>query len=199
MGGAVLSNANDSDENADCSIPNSWTTDPMLEVPPDLSASHETLMRLALREAERALEAGEVPVGAVIVHHESGDGAGRVIGAAYNQREQLRDPTAHAEMIAITQAAEALGSWRLSGCTLYVTLEPCPMCAGAIVLARMPRLVFGAADPKAGAVVSLYQLVGDPRLNHRAEVVSGVLAGPCGEILSRFFQQKRRGTKGGDY
>jgi tRNA(adenine34) deaminase len=171
----------------------------MLEVPPNLSASHETLMRLALREAERALKTGEVPVGAVIVRHESGDGPGQVIGAAYNQREQLRDPTAHAEMIAITQAAEALGSWRLSDCTLYVTLEPCPMCAGAIVLARLPRLVFGAADPKAGAVTSLYQLVNDPRLNHRAEVVSGVLAGPCGEILSRFFQQKRRGTEGGYY
>jgi tRNA(adenine34) deaminase len=171
----------------------------MLEELQSLEPRHEEFMRLALREAERALEAGEVPVGAVVVHRESADGTGRVIGSAYNQREQLRDPTAHAEMIAITQAAEALGSWRLSGCTLYVTLEPCPMCAGAIVLARLPRLVYGAIDPKAGAVVSLYQLVNDPRLNHRAEVVSGVLAGPCGEILSRFFQQKRRGAKGGDY
>ncbi len=152
-------------------------------------------MRLALREAERALEAGEVPVGAVVVHYDAADGAGRVIGAAYNQREQLRDPTAHAEMIAITQAAGALGSWRLTDCTLYVTLEPCPMCAGAIVLARLPRLVYGAADPKAGAVASLYQLVNDPRLNHRAEVVVGVLIEPCGEILSRFFQQRRRSTK----
>jgi tRNA(adenine34) deaminase len=156
--------------------------------------SHEEFMRLALREAERAFAAGEVPVGAVIVHHESVDGPSRVIGAAYNQREQLRDPTAHAEMIAITQAAEALGSWRLSGCTMYVTLEPCPMCAGAIVLARLPRLVYGAADPKAGAIQSLFQLVNDPRLNHRAEVIAGVLAGPCGETLSRFFQQKRRGN-----
>jgi tRNA(adenine34) deaminase len=167
----------------------------MLEVPSNLSSSHEGFMRLALREAERALEAGEVPVGAVVVHSDSADGTGRVIGAAYNQREQLRDPTAHAEMIAITQAAGAMGSWRLTDCTLYVTLEPCPMCAGAVVLARLPRLVYGAADPKAGAVASLYQLVNDPRLNHRAEVVAGVLIEPCGEILSRFFQQKRRGNK----
>jgi tRNA(adenine34) deaminase len=164
----------------------------MAEVPSNLTVPHEEFMRLALREAERALDAGEVPVGAVVVHHDSEETAGRVIGSAYNQREQLRDPTAHAEMIAITQAAGALGSWRLAGCTLYVTLEPCPMCAGAIVLARLPRLVYGAADPKAGAVTSLYRLVDDPRLNHRAEVVAGVLAEPCGEILSRFFQQKRR-------
>ena len=108
---------------------------------------------------------------------------GRVLAAARNEREALRDPTAHAEMIAITQAAAALGSWRLEGCTLYVTLEPCPMCAGAIVQARIPRLVYGAADPKAGAVRSLFQLVDDPRLNHRAEVVEGVLAEPCGRVL----------------
>ena len=98
-------------------------------------------------------------------------------------------------MIAITQAAESRGSWRLDGCTLYVTLEPCPMCAGAIVQARIPTLVYGAADPKAGAVDSLYRLLSDPRLNHRAEIVAGVLAGPCGEILSRFFQQQRRAGK----
>jgi tRNA(adenine34) deaminase len=98
-------------------------------------------------------------------------------------------------MIAITQAAEALGNWRLAGCTMYVTLEPCPMCAGAIVLARLPRVVYGAADPKAGAVATLYRLLDDPRLNHRAEVVAGVLAEPCGEILSRFFQQKRRNAQ----
>jgi tRNA(adenine34) deaminase len=158
------------------------------------SPVHEEFMLLALREAQAAFEAGEVPIGAVVVHD---DGAGntRVIAAAHNQREQLRDPTAHAEMIAITQAAEALGNWRLSGCTLYVTLEPCPMCAGAIVLARLPRLVYGAADPKAGAVETLYRLVDDPRLNHRAQVVAGVLANPCGEILSRFFQQRRRGEQ----
>ena len=146
---------------------------------------HEAFMRLAYREAEAALAENEVPVGAVIVHRE------RVIASAHNQREQLRDPTAHAEMIAITQAAEALGTWRLEGCTLYVTLEPCPMCAGAVVLARMPRVVYGAADPKAGAVTTLYRLLDDPRLNHRAEVIGGVLEQPCGEILSRFFQQKR--------
>ena len=116
----------------------------------------------------------------------------RVIAAAHNQREQLHDPTAHAEIVAITQAAEALGSWRLEDCTLYVTLEPCPMCAGAIVQARLPRVVYGAADPKAGAVDSLYQLLADARLNHCCETLAGVLAEPCGEILSRFFQAKRR-------
>ncbi len=147
---------------------------------------HEHFMRLALREAEQALAEDEVPIGAVVVHHQ------RVIASAHNQREQLRDPTAHAEMIAVTQAAASLGSWRLEDCTLYVTLEPCVMCAGAIVLARIPRLVYGAADPKAGAVHSLYQLLSDPRLNHRAEVVAGVCAAPCAELLSRFFQAKRR-------
>lgn len=146
---------------------------------------HEAFMRLAYREAQQALEEDEVPVGAVIVHGE------RVIASAHNQREQLHDPTAHAEMIAITQAAEALGSWRLDECLLYVTLEPCPMCAGAILQARIPWLIYGTPDPKAGAVHTLYQLLADPRLNHRCQTVSGVLAGPCGEILSRFFQQKR--------
>jgi tRNA(adenine34) deaminase len=154
--------------------------------------SHERYMREALREAQIAFDEDEVPIGAVVVHSDPASGERRVIGAAHNQREQLHDPTAHAEMIAITQAAEALGSWRLDGCTLYVTLEPCPMCAGAIVLARMPRVVFGAVDPKAGAVATLYRLLDDPRLNHRAEVVAGVLAEPCGEILSRFFRQKRQ-------
>ena len=142
-------------------------------------------MRLAYREAQQALEEDEVPVGAVIVHGE------RVIASAHNQREQLHDPTAHAEMIAITQAAEALGSWRLDECLLYVTLEPCPMCAGAILQARIPWLIYGTPDPKAGAVHTLYQLLADPRLNHRCQTVSGVLAAECGEILSRFFQQKR--------
>jgi len=143
-------------------------------------------MRLAYQEAEAALAEDEVPVGAVIVH------AGRIIASAHNQREQLRDPTAHAEMIAITQAAESLGTWRLEECALYVTLEPCPMCAGAMVQARIPLVVYGAADPKAGAVQSLYQLLSDPRLNHRCQIVSHVLADPCGQILSRFFQQQRR-------
>ncbi|HUY92812.1 MAG TPA: tRNA adenosine(34) deaminase TadA [Pirellulales bacterium] len=146
---------------------------------------HEAFMRLAYLEAQQALEEDEVPVGAVIVHGE------RVIASAHNQREQLRDPTAHAEMIAITQAAESLGSWRLDECLLYVTLEPCPMCAGAILQARIPWVIYGTPDPKAGAVHTLYQLLADPRLNHRCQTVSGVLAGPCGEILSRFFQKKR--------
>jgi tRNA(adenine34) deaminase len=147
---------------------------------------HEDYMRLAYREAEAALAEDEVPVGAVIVHE------GRVIASAHNQREQLRDPTAHAEMIAITQAAESLGTWRLEDCALYVTLEPCPMCAGAMVQARIPLVVYGATDLKAGAVQSLYQLLTDPRLNHRCQVVSHVLADQCGQILSRFFQQQRR-------
>src|SRR5882724_13616845 len=143
-------------------------------------------MRLALQEAEAALAENEVPVGAIIVHDQ------RVIAAAHNQREQLRDPTAHAEMIAITQAAGALSSWRLERCTLYVTLEPCPMCAGAILQARIPTVVYGATDPKRGAVHTLYQLLSDPRLNHRPQTVNGVLHTPCGEILTRFFQQQRK-------
>lgn len=146
----------------------------------------EEFMQLALREAERALAEDEVPIGAVIVRD------GQVIAAAHNQREQLRDPTAHAEMIAITQAAAALGQWRLEDCVLYVTLEPCPMCAGAIVQARIPRVVYGAADPKAGAVATLYRLLEDPRLNHRCEVTAGVLAVACGQMLTAFFQAQRR-------
>ncbi|GIW95356.1 MAG: tRNA-specific adenosine deaminase [Pirellulaceae bacterium] len=147
--------------------------------------SHETYMRMAIRQARQAEQQEEVPVGAVIVHR------GRVVGAAHNQRELLRDPTAHAEMLAITQAAEALGSWRLDDCTLYVTLEPCPMCAGAIVQARIPLVVYGADDPKAGAVRSLYKLLDDPRLNHRCQIVAGVLAGECGELLTAFFRRQR--------
>ena len=147
---------------------------------------HEHYMQLALEEARQAMAEDEVPVGAVIVRED------QVVARAHNQREQLSDPTAHAEMIAITQAAAACGSWRLEGCTLYVTLEPCPMCAGAILQARIPVVVYGAADPKAGAVHTLYRLLDDGRLNHRCLIVSGVLAGPCGEILSRFFEQQRR-------
>jgi tRNA(adenine34) deaminase len=150
---------------------------------------HNELMRRALEEAQAALAEDEVPIGCVIVHE------GRVIASAHNQREQLRDPTAHAEMIAITQAAAALGDWRLAGCTLYVTLEPCAMCAGAMVLSRLPRIIYGARDPKAGAVATLYQLLDDPRLNHRAEVTGGVMAAECGDILTRFFAQKRRDGK----
>lgn len=146
---------------------------------------HDYFMRLALSEAEAAFAEGEVPVGAVITHE------GQIVASAHNQREQLHDPTAHAEMIAITQAAESLGSWRLDDCTLYVTLEPCPMCAGAILQARLPLVVYGASDPKAGAVDTLYQLLRDPRLNHRTQSVSQILADPCGQILTRFFQQQR--------
>src|SRR6202140_2753553 len=124
-------------------------------------------MEMALEEAAVAAAEDEVPVGAVIVSFEQG-----VIGRAHNQREQLHDPTAHAEMIAITQAAQALRSWRLEKCALYVTLEPCPMCAGAIVLARLPLVVYGTTDPKAGACATLYQITSDPRLNHRSQVVS---------------------------
>ena len=147
---------------------------------------HELYMRMALAEAQAAFEDDEVPVGAIGAHE------GRVIASAHNQREQLRDPTAHAEMIAITQAAEALGSWRLEGCTLYVTLEPCPMCAGAILQARLPAVVYGAPDPKGGAVHTLYELLSDPRLNHRPQTTNGVLLEACGEILTRFFQEQRR-------
>jgi tRNA(adenine34) deaminase len=148
--------------------------------------SDESWMRQALRLAHSAAEQDEVPVGAIIVHQE------RVIARGWNQREQLKDPTAHAEMIAITQAASTLESWRLIDCTLYVTLEPCPMCAGAIVQARIPRIVYGARDPKAGAVDSLFQLLTDPRLNHSVQVTPGVLAAECGAALTEFFEAKRR-------
>ena len=151
-----------------------------LEIFPD-----EHYMRLAMNQAQAAFEMDEVPVGAVIVRGQ------RVIGAAHNLCQQLRDPTAHAEMLAITQAAEAVGDWRLEDCTLYVTLEPCIMCTGAILQARMPNLVFAAADPKAGAVTSLFNLLEDQRLNHQTRVVSGVFDKPCGELLTRFFQKKR--------
>jgi len=151
---------------------------------------HVAHMEMALQEAEAAADEDEVPVGAVIVSYRLG-----VIGRAHNQREQLKDPTAHAEMIAITQAAQALQSWRLEDCVLYVTLEPCPMCAGAIVQARLPLVVYGTADPKAGACDTLYQIASDPRLNHRAQVIRGVLAEQCAEILSRFFLRKRQQGK----
>ena len=150
----------------------------------------EAYMGMAFAEAEQAWAEEEVPVGAVVVFQD------RVIAAARNQREQLHDPTAHAEMIAITQAAESLSSWRLEGCRIYVTLEPCPMCAGAILQARIPHLIYGAADPRAGAVHSMFQLLTDARLNHQTQVTSGVLADRCGKILTDFFQQQRgRGKK----
>jgi tRNA(adenine34) deaminase len=151
---------------------------------------HVHHMEMALEEAQLAAAEDEVPVGAVIVSCQQG-----VIGQAHNQREQLIDPTAHAEMIAITQAAQALQSWRLENCILYVTLEPCPMCAGAIVQARLPLVVYGCTDPKAGACHTLYQIASDPRLNHRAQVVGGVLAERCAAVLSDFFQAKRRAGK----
>jgi len=142
-------------------------------------------MRMAVEQARIAEDNGDVPIGAVIVHEN------QIIGKAYNQREQLQDPTAHAEIIALTQAAAALENWHLNGCTMYVTLEPCPMCAGALVLARMERLVYGCDDPKAGACKSLYNIVRDERLNHRLEVTSGVLAEQCGQLLRDFFSQRR--------
>jgi len=146
----------------------------------------EHFMRRAVGLAQQAMQEDEVPVGAIIT---SGN---KIIGAGWNQREQLQDPTAHAEMIAITQASASLSSWRLQDCTLYVTLEPCPMCAGAILQSRLARVVYGAADPKAGAVDSLFHMLDDPRLNHRCHVVGGLLADPCGALLSEFFQQKRQ-------
>jgi tRNA(adenine34) deaminase len=147
---------------------------------------HEQWMLSALAEAHSAFEAGEVPIGAVIIHED------RIIAAAGNQRESLNDPTAHAEMIAITQAAQALGSWRLLDCTLYVTLEPCPMCAGAIVQARLPRVYYGATDPKAGACHTLFQVTSDIRLNHQAVVIGGLLKDESRALLQEFFAQQRK-------
>ena len=143
-------------------------------------------MRLALHQAGLTVAAGDVPVGAVVV-----DADGVVLGAGFNAREALGDPTAHAEIVALRVAAAAVGNWRLTGCTLVVTLEPCTMCAGALVLARVDRVVFGAADPKAGAVGSLWDVIRDRRLNHRPEVVGGVLADECGSVLSAFFEARR--------
>ena len=142
-------------------------------------------MQEALKEAIAARDEAEVPVGAVIVHR------GRIIARARNLREKLKDPTAHAEMIALTQAAAALDSWRLSDCTIYVTKEPCVMCAGALVNARIKRLVYGAKDEKAGACGSLFNLVQSPRLNHRLEIINGVLAEECTALLADFFKKRR--------
>lgn len=145
----------------------------------------EHFMELALKQARLAAGRGEVPVGAVIVHR------GEVIGAAGNEREAAKDPTAHAEMIAIRQAAARLGGWRLPDCTIYVTIEPCPMCAGAIYQARIDRLVYGAADDKAGAAGTLMDIVRDPRLNHTVEVTAGMMAGECAAVLKEFFAERR--------
>src|SRR3712207_6361982 len=145
----------------------------------------EYFMRLALREAERALEHDDVPIGAVVVRD------GEVIGAGHNERELREDPTAHAESIALREAARQLGSWRVLDSVLYVTLEPCPMCAGAIVLARVPRVVYGTDDPKAGAAGSVMNLLDHPRLNHRPEVAGGLLAGEAAALLTGFFGSRR--------
>ncbi|MEW2357901.1 tRNA adenosine(34) deaminase TadA [Spirillospora sp. NPDC029432] len=145
-------------------------------------------MRLALAEARLAGEAGDVPVGAVVL-----DASGTVIGRGHNDRQRTADPTGHAEIVAMRAAAIALGSWRLSGCTLVVTLEPCTMCAGASVQARVERIVYGAVDLKAGAVGSLWDVVRDRRLNHRPEVFAEVLADECGSLLSEFFAHRRVG------
>jgi tRNA(adenine34) deaminase len=142
-------------------------------------------MRLALREAEHALEHDDVPIGAVLVRD------GEIVAAAHNERELRQDPTAHAEILALREAARTLGSWRLLDTVVYVTLEPCAMCAGAIVLARVPRVVFGAGDPKAGACGSVLDILAEPRLNHRPDVAGGLLAQECGELLSGFFASRR--------
>ena len=155
-------------------------------IEPNQQQIDERYMKAAIDAAGIALENDDVPIGAVIVHE------GRIIGRGWNQREQLKDPTAHAEIIALTQAAAALEMWRLHGCTMYVTLEPCPMCAGALVLGRLDRLVYGCADPKAGACGSLYDIVRDGRLNHRLAVTAGVLADDCAKLLQDFFKIRRR-------
>jgi tRNA(adenine34) deaminase len=145
----------------------------------------EYFMQLAIREAQRALEHGDVPIGAVVVRQ------GEVLGAGHNERELRQDPTAHAEVIALREAARALGSWRLLDSVLYVTLEPCAMCAGAVVLGRVPRVVFGCADPKAGAAGSVLDVLAEPRLNHRPEVAGGLLAAECAVLLTDFFSSRR--------
>ena len=150
-------------------------------------SAHERWMREAIAQAGEAERLAEVPIGCAIVH----DATQRIIGRAYNRREVDRDPTAHAEILAIREASRALGHWRLLDCTLYVTLEPCPMCAGAVVNARVPRLVYGCDDPKAGAVRTLYQICDDARLNHRVEVIPGILSNECAELLQRFFRARR--------
>lgn len=150
---------------------------------------HTRYMGYALREAARAMELGEVPVGCVIVHE------GQIIGKAHNQRETLQDPTAHAEVIAITAAAANLGSWRLENTQMYVTLEPCPMCAGAIILSRIQAVYFGARDPKGGCCGSLMNLLGDERFNHQPHLEGGLMADECGSLLTTFFREIRAGIR----
>jgi tRNA(adenine34) deaminase len=153
-----------------------------------MNQDDEQWMRAAIAEAQGALSHDDVPIGAVVVH---GD---RIIGLGRNERERRADPTAHAEVLALREAAATLGSWRVLDSTLYVTLEPCAMCAGAIVLARVPRVVYGCADPKAGAAGSVLDVLGEPRLNHRPAVVSGVLGDECAELLQAFFRSRRGGS-----
>lgn len=153
---------------------------------------HEHYMQMALRQAYQAAEADEVPTGCIVTHRTPENGSISVVAKAHNQVETLRDPTAHAEMIAITQAAAALGDWRLVNCTLYVTKEPCAMCAGAIVLARIPRIVFGVSDPKRGGAESVFNIVDHPNLISRCEIIKGVLEQECLMVLQEFFQAKRR-------
>jgi tRNA(adenine34) deaminase len=152
-----------------------------------MSSKHDDRMGEAITEAKRALALNEVPIGCVIVH----DPTDRIIGRGFNRRETDHDPTAHAEILALRDAARELGHWRLLDCTIYVTLEPCPMCAGAIVNARVPRLVYGCDDPKAGAVRTLFQLCDDARLNHRVEVTAGTRAAECAALLQDFFKAQR--------
>lgn len=153
---------------------------------------HEAYMRAAIEEAKKAAAIGEVPIGAVIVRD------GEIVGRGYNLRETEKDPTLHAEMIAIREASAKLGGWRLIGCTLYVTLEPCPMCAGAIVQSRIEQVVYGAVDPKAGCAGTLMNLLEEPRFNHQVPVVEGVLAEECGQLLKNFFRGLRKKRAGSE-
>tara|TARA_B100001750_G_scaffold244920_1_gene263321 strand:- start:37 stop:531 length:495 start_codon:yes stop_codon:yes gene_type:complete len=164
-----------------------------MSVEDQMRARDERYMRMALDEAARSAARGEVPVGALVVRDDE------ILARAHNLRESAQDPAAHAELIAVRKAAARLGSWRLEGCTVYVTLEPCPMCAGLLVNARVPRVVWGAADPKAGAFVTLYRIGDDPRLNHRIDDQGGVLADECGQALRDFFtsiRARRRANRG---
>jgi len=155
----------------------------------DTTEQHERFMQAAIAEARKAQELGEVPIGAVIVRN------GEIVGRGYNLRETKKDPTLHAEMIAIREASERLGGWRLIGCTLYVTLEPCPMCAGAIVQSRIEQVVYGASDPKAGCAGTLMDLLNEPRFNHQVPVFSGVMEEECSGLLKEFFRGLRKQRK----
>ena len=172
-------------------VPRRWWPHALSQRPRKRSMSErffprdDYFMRLALREAEHALEHGDVPIGAVVVHERA------LVAGAHNERELRQDPTAHAELIALREAARVVGSWRVLDSTIYVTLEPCAMCAGAVVLARVPRVVYGASDPKAGACGSVLDVLSEPRLNHRPEVAGGLLAEECGDLLSGFFASRR--------